>query len=42
MAVGSGTFVAPKTPSAVRALGDVMKIERVSIADNFFQARIRC
>ena len=40
MAVGSGNFVAPKTPTQealVRALGDVMKIERVSITDNFFQ-----
>ena len=40
MAVGSGNFVAPKTPTEealVRALGDVMKIDRISVADNFFQ-----
>ncbi|MGE0038792.1 MAG: Pls/PosA family non-ribosomal peptide synthetase [Xanthobacteraceae bacterium] len=40
MAVGSGNFVGAKTPTEqalVGALGDVMKIDRISIADNFFQ-----
>jgi len=40
LAAGSGNFVAARTPTEetlVQALGEVMKIDRISVADNFFQ-----